>query len=236
MTDGSFQSIVLLPGLDGTGTLFADLIAELPPNWEIVVARYATDEFLTYEQLLEQVRSILPPRPFILLAESFSTPLAVRIAAALPAEVVGAVLAAGFVTNPLGHRAPIARALARPASFRIAPLMWVMKKFLIGERPPIGLAKRLRDAIRSVSPEVLARRVRAVLDCDESASLARTRVPLLYLEGKRDRLVVPRCFEEIRRIRPDAQLEIIDAPHLVLRVQPRFAAERIVRFANGWRA
>jgi hypothetical protein len=43
----TLDTLVLLPGLDGTGTLFGDLISELPPTLKVNIARYPTDRFLS---------------------------------------------------------------------------------------------------------------------------------------------------------------------------------------------
>jgi surfactin synthase thioesterase subunit len=74
---------VLLPGLEGTGRLFARFTAAAVPALELQVIAFPPDRRLTYAQLDELVRRQLPAdRPFALLGESFSGPLALRIAAA----------------------------------------------------------------------------------------------------------------------------------------------------------
>lgn len=40
-------------------------------------------------------------RPFVLLAESFSTPLAVKLAATNPSNLKGLIICAGFIKNPV---------------------------------------------------------------------------------------------------------------------------------------
>ena len=44
-------ALVLLPGLDGTGHLFADFVAALPSEVEVIVAHYPTDKPLSYADL-----------------------------------------------------------------------------------------------------------------------------------------------------------------------------------------
>jgi hypothetical protein len=58
-------------------------------------------------------------------------------------------------------------------------------------------------------------------------------MPMLYLKGRNDRVVGSNCFETIRKIRTDTQLNVIVAPHLVLQCAPRESAEAIVKFANS---
>src|SRR4051794_17198322 len=94
--------------MDGTGEFFAEFIAALPPGVEPMVVKYPPDRAMNYAELEELVRASLPvERPFVLLAESFSGPVAVAIAASKPAGLRGLVLVCSFVRSPL----PVPRAL-----------------------------------------------------------------------------------------------------------------------------
>ncbi|HLW99004.1 MAG TPA: alpha/beta hydrolase [Candidatus Acidoferrales bacterium] len=230
----AIETLLLLPGLEGTGTLFADLVAELPPRFKIIVARYPTDRFLSYPELIPFVQEMFPESsPFVIVAESFSTPLAVMLAAKHPANLAGLILCAGFVTSPLGLWSSLARPLVRPMLFRKAPPRLVHKYYSTGFSPPGDLEARVRAANRQVDPGVMAGRVREVLDCDARKELAGVEVPFLYIQGEGDHLVRAKCFEEIRRIRPDAKLARIAAPHLVLQREPRRSAEIICEFIDS---
>jgi pimeloyl-[acyl-carrier protein] methyl ester esterase len=230
--NSNVKSLVLLPGLDGTGELFGDFIAALPADFETIVGRYAPDEFLDYDELLKLVQKILPARRFVVVAESFSTPLAVMLAATSPKSLAAVVLCAGFVVSPLGKRSAVAKALARPAVFRLPPPESVLKRFLLSPQASLVKTQKLKDAIRSVSPDVLARRAQMVLSCDARSELARLKVPLLYIQGSRDAVVGKKSFLEIRKAKPDAELGVIDAPHLILQSEPQAAAKMIMRFVG----
>src|SRR6476646_5995820 len=94
--------LVLLPGLDGTGNLFAEFIAVLPSGFQVITARYPTTGSLSYSQLAPLVRHATPTSdPFVLVAESFSTPLAIQIAAEDLPNMKALVLCAGFATSPV---------------------------------------------------------------------------------------------------------------------------------------
>src|SRR5579859_1384445 len=93
--------LLLLPGLDGTGKLFAAFLRALGPGVESRVVEYSPDEPLGYEELELRVRAALPrDRPFVLLGESFSGPIAMRIAAYPPPELAGVILCGTFARNP----------------------------------------------------------------------------------------------------------------------------------------
>lgn len=95
-------SIVLLPGLDGTGELFAPLVAAWGDRFRTQVVSYPRAERLGYAALADRVRALLPlHEDYVLLAESFSGPLGVMLAAERPQRLRGLVLCATFARSPL---------------------------------------------------------------------------------------------------------------------------------------
>jgi pimeloyl-[acyl-carrier protein] methyl ester esterase len=63
------STLVLLPGMDGSGELFAPLLKELPAWLETRVVRYPSQP-MRYPELLDVVIRALPTdRPYCLLAE-----------------------------------------------------------------------------------------------------------------------------------------------------------------------
>jgi pimeloyl-ACP methyl ester carboxylesterase len=196
------------------------------------VGKYPAQRFLSYDELIPYVKSLVPSgTPFVLVAESFSTPLAVKFAATRPPNLVGLILSAGFITNPAGNWTLLARLLTRRLVLRISPPGWFLKHFVIGNNSAAALGSSFRQALAAPSADVLVQRLRAVLNCDEREALAHTEVPLMYILGECDGLVSEKCFREIQRIRPNVELvSIPEAPHLVLQREPRKCADAIVRF------
>lgn len=218
--------MVLLPGLDGTGTLFRRFLEQCPEQTSATVVSFPTDRVHTCDELAALVRGSLPPTPRILLGESFSGPLALRLANAV--EAAGVVLCATFV------KAPVPRAL----SFT-TPL-----SFLLRARPPLGLiaalltggdkdlAREVADAVSKVEREVIASRIRMVLEIDARQDLADCPCPVLYLNGLRDRIVGSGALEPIREIRGDVAVNTVDAPHLVLQARPSECWSAIALFVE----
>ena len=71
--------MLLLPGTDGTGRLFGPLQKALPSDLRTQVISYPTNELLGYDTLTDRID--LPNQPFALVAESFSGPIGIRLAA-----------------------------------------------------------------------------------------------------------------------------------------------------------
>jgi pimeloyl-ACP methyl ester carboxylesterase len=55
-------------------------------------------------------------------------------------------------------------------------------------------------------------------------------VPILYLTGTQDRLLVPTTVETLKRLRPDLKIATVDAPHFMLQRRPAEAADVISKF------
>ena len=226
--------LILLPGMDGTGKLFEPLANRLNPTFAIQVVQYPTDQCLSYTELERLVQSALPAsQPFVILAESFSTPLSVMCAAHNPPNLKGLILCAGFVTTPVrGWRRFLYSRLAPIVLNRALPDI-VIRSFLAGSGAPPSLQTAIQSAISSVKPNVLVHRLHTILTCNVRAELATVAVPILYLQAKQDRLVKTSCLNEIQRIKPSLTVEQLRGPHLLLQREPDQSAAAIKSWLRG---
>lgn len=230
------KHLVLLPGLDGTGELFVDFIAALPESWTATTVAYPNDRFLSYTDLRPFVSAAVPQSErFVLVAESFSTPLAIWYAATNPQNLAAVIICAGFVRSPVHRWRRTVKALAKPWLFRRKLPRIIVEYFLLGQKAPPDLLQKLHRALHKVSPEVLSGRVLEVLDCDARDDLGRTTVPLLYLEATYDRLLSSSCEEEFSQLRPDTLFKSVPAPHLLLQREPQKAATAMMAFIGSLR-
>ncbi len=180
-----------------------------------------------FEFILQQIADI---ESMIVLGESFSGPLAVRLADRLPDRVRAMVLSVTFI------ECPIARVLARylAVQARWVPTSSVQVRWLLsGWNAPRELVDRVKSAIRANPRATLARRIRAAAELDDSQILARTKTPLLYLQADHDALVRKHCLRRILELRPDAVVKIFQTSHLLLQTQPRQAWDAIEAFLES---
>src|SRR4030095_7858092 len=95
------ETLVLLPGLDGTEVFFRPLLASLPEWVRPHVVSFPPTDTTKYEDLLAFVREALSEIPsFYVLGSSFAGPLALMLAQAEPDKVRGVILATTFVSPP----------------------------------------------------------------------------------------------------------------------------------------
>lgn len=225
---------LLLPGLDGSGRLFAPLLAAGPRGLAPRVIPLPADAPRSYEQYLETLRRALPRRgAWALLAESFSGPLAVRLAAERPRGLVALVLVATFLHRPLQPwLAPLAP-LVGQAMFTFPLLPPAIRLLLAGGGAPDAVVRAIQEATGAVPAAVLARRAREALAVDVRQALAGTDLPLLYLGPTGDRLIRTDVADEVLAARPDAEVALLDGPHAILQVRPQACLALLEPFLAG---
>jgi len=223
--------LVLLPGMDGTGILFTRFVAALEYEFNTLIVSYPRQTVLSYSELERIVRSVIPEtEPFVLLAESFSSPIAIRIAANPPENMKGVVICAGFASSPLRGARRLAALAFAPIVLQFTPPGGVLRSLLIGRKGEPSSLALVREALEGVKPKVLISRLRLVLNCDERTNLQRVRVPILFIRPTVDRVVASAVYDEFLRSNPVVQMVEIDGTHLILQTNPKQCAEKIVGF------
>ena len=112
--------LVFLPGLDGTGLSYGPLGEAMPENVRVTVVRYPTDQKLSFGELVQCAYEQLPRnKPLVLIAESFSGPIAISLASSFPSHIKGIIFCATFMK------------FARP--FLLGPAKYVPLAFLLSK-------------------------------------------------------------------------------------------------------
>ncbi len=223
------MKLILLPGLDGTGKLFAPFIECLPREFSASVVSYPTHEKLNYEQLKNFVVQKLPKtEPFALIAESFSGAIAVSIAAEAPPNLKSLVLCASFVSNP----APaILQTINHKFWFEFSAPAWIVRAMTGLHNCDKTVVEKLIESVKLVSPEVLSFRLDQIFKLDAREELERCTVPLLLLRPRQDYFVSRKIgVDEILKIKPEARCVEIDASHFVLQHKPKESVSTIMDF------
>jgi len=215
-----------MPGLDGTGKLFAPIIPLLEPHFELSIVTYPDlDSFSAY---VDCAQNQLPATPgFSLVAESFSGPVALALMAQRPGEIGPSVLSATFARSPLA-------ALTRMASYVPEQIFSIgaLSEFCLdvyasndedfSETQPLPL-----NVMEQLDGAVLKHRISVLSRIDVSALLPNIAVPILYLRAIRDQIVSESDAQMMQQYLPDVDRVDIDAPHLLLQTRPQQCADLI---------
>ena len=217
-----------MPGLGGTGALFHRLATELAPMCHAVTISYPL-KLTKYDDLEDWIQPRLPKSDYILVAESFSGPLAIRLAASQPPGLRGVVFVATFTKSPR---------LAPPVSAQAMRAMPVQSKVLSQAAQPLLMGRwanteftdKFYTAIRRIPAATLANRLEEVIRCDESETLSRLTVPSIYLQATRDWLVPKRSARPFAN--HGTKIVPVEGPHFLLQSQPESCANKIKSFVT----
>ena len=218
-------TMLLLPGMDGTSELFERFIATAPPGFRFFPVRLP--EKSSYDELETALIGNLPDGSFTIVAESFSGPLGIRLAARAAHRVQSLIFSNSFTRAP---RSPLYMAFPWSTLFRVLPPEWVIRAYLLGRFTNAENMRAVRKAAAQMSPRIIAGRVRESLRVDDLAVVRNLALPILYLRGREDRLLPDRSVEEMQRANPAVVRRDLDAPHLLLQTVPEEAWSHIEAF------
>ena len=220
--------LVLMPGMDGTGEMFEPLVHAIQGSaWKgkVHILRYPRNQPMNYAELTEFAAAQLPDAPCAVIAESFSGPIAIDLAARFPSKIERVVLSTSFVRNPLPWLALMAPMLD------FLPLAhapdWLLAQQLFNGGATPELKSALARATDSVSPATMRARLKAIFNVDARKRLSQLTQPVLYLQADADRLVPDSCAQEVKVALASASICRLPGPHCLLQIAPARAWHEI---------
>jgi len=220
--------VILLPGLDGTGLAYRALQSHLSPLDSSAIplatrsAGYVAD--------LHAARERLPKiGPYVLVAESYSGPIGISIAATNPPGLVGLVLSTTFLNCPRPYLGQLRLLLKLLPPIRVPTAPFV--PLLLNSRSTPEARQLLSIVLHQASPKAMLARLNDVATVDVATEARSIEVPTLYLRASVDRVVPSSAGDAIQRHIPHAIIAELAGPHLLLQACPHDAAKRITEFS-----
>jgi len=227
--------LVLMPGLDGTGIMFEPFLNVLPKEFRTTVISYpGEDKPLSYQQLVDFADGEIPKdRPIVILAESFSGPIAINILSRGLPNAKCAVFSATFANPPHQFLLDIGKMLPLDQFFRLPMPDFAFEAFCFGTDVPDSLPALLQKAIATAKPANIAARMKMLADIDELSALGRIKIPCCYIQASADHLVPSTCIEPFKAALPDLVVRKITGPHFLLQVKPTEVLEVVREFVEN---
>jgi pimeloyl-[acyl-carrier protein] methyl ester esterase len=220
-------TLVLMPGLDGTGLLFERFVSALPPNIRTCIIEYPRGA-LPLEEYAAVVSGRLPSGRVVLLAESFSGIVALYLLREHHALAEKVIFVASFGRTPWRYLGLFL--LFFPALAWSIPLIpnaaW--RFFCLGAGATSEDVTRLKAVLAQVSPNVVAHRLKLVASA-KTADDPPIDVPAYYLQAEGDRLVPHGAAEHLRRLFSHFTLLRVPGPHFLLQASAIECAQLIAR-------
>lgn len=221
-----------MPGLDGTGISFEPIEALLPPNVLSTVIRYPNEK-LSFDETIDCAAAQFPTdEVIIVVAESFSGPVAVELLGTGRIKAKGLVLASTFAKSPRPITLRIGRCL--PLALLLGfPLPDALLQYILGGEEFTRALMPMWDRINAnVSAAVLAHRLRVVSTVDVRKRLSNLSVPCCYIQAIDDVIVPATALIDFKEIVPNLIVKRIRGPHFILQAQPAASVTIIEEFRN----
>ena len=241
--------LILLPGLDGTGELFAPLLRRIgrmqisadEPQLIAHALHYPDNDKLDLQQLQQAVEHYIAHNlpvdaRYVILGESFSGPVAISVAWAAQTareeqalgqrRCMGLILCCSLARNPYVMLAPLAP-LWSVLPIELVPMGWVNRlaqgklDFWAGQEKLVG---------KNVSMEVFRHRIKTISKVDVTAELSALRMPVLYLQATNDLVVPASCARLVQDCAPQTMLVRVESSHFLLQSKADEALEQIKSF------
>ncbi len=223
------MKLILLPGMDGTGILFQPFLDIFPDKIETQVITFPCNEKLSYQELISYVCDKLPKdNDYVLLAESFSGPIAYEISKKENERLKAVIFVASFIQPP---NKLLSLAKVIPFYFLIPKkLPEFILRLLLGSWANKELNLLINKALSKVSSQAMEFRVK------EMACLSTHIEPIekncIYIQANSDNLVSQRNAISIESVSKNFKLFKVEGSHFVLQVNPEDCSKIISNELN----
>jgi pimeloyl-ACP methyl ester carboxylesterase len=224
-TQDEKPTLILMPGLDGTGLLFERFVSALPRDVRTLVIEYPRGAE-PLEEYAAVVAAKLPAGRVVLVAESFSGIVALCLLRKHQVLAERVIFVASFGSAPRRYLKTLLPFF--PAVAWLTPLIpsvaW--RFYCLGAAATQGDIAWLKGVLACVNPSVVAHRLKLVASA-KMEEAQRIGVPAHYLQAEGDRLVPRTAAERLRGLFSHFTLLHVPGPHFLLQASPKQCARLI---------
>ena len=213
------MKLVLLPGSDGTGRLFEPFLASMPSGVEVAVVAYPKHLY-AIDDLARYALDAVGAAPCVLVAESYSGPVAIRMLALCPALFRGVVLCATFVSCPRPGLAKLASLIPARIFLLTGRIRFLARCFCFGFDSSKPILDLFDDVMARLPAQTLKGRLAVLASLALVVPPEDTGVPFFYLSPSNDRLIPSTAQTELKSVIKPSKVARIDGPHFLLQVKP----------------
>ena len=229
MSDTSnYKHIYLLPGIDGTGLLFKPLASAF--GYRCRTTALSFQEEITLDDFIESASRQMPDHRALVLAESFSGPIALGLLAKYPGRFQAAILSSTFARSPFNSFLGMNALIPKNLFGNVTLSNLLLNRFCAGSEISGSVKDLVEEVSGKIPPLVVKKRLHILDTFDVRPLLSRISTPILYLAGLKDKLVSAGLRAELFENIPRICFKGVDGPHLLLQSKATVCADTIMNF------
>ena len=211
------MKLVLLPGLDGTGSLFLPLLHRLS-DFQCEVIPLPETGGQDYPSITNFVKELLPKEDFILIAESFSGPIGMALATEGTKYLKGVIFVASFLSAPKKQLLAISRFLPIKFFINLPFAKYFHKVLFLGWGANGELLRLFQSTLSSLSTALIRARLNTIFTLTPRLQISD--LPAGYIRAKNDRLIPQDKITEFNYCFKNIVIQTVDGPHFILQANP----------------
>jgi len=215
--------LVLLPGMNGTGELFAEFLSYYDGDHLVIsLPESGPQDHATLANVINQQ---LPNKSYILLAESFSGGIVPELLKLNPTHIKGVIFVASFLSSPRSYLIGLAKLLPIKALVSL-PLSNIAHRLLfLGQEATKPLLSKFVNVIKSIPKQVLSSRLEVMKR--QQLPQVTFNISAIYIRALSDRLISPKKSQEVANVFNHIEFVEIEGPHFILQAQPKESARLV---------
>lgn len=218
------MKIVLIPGLDGTGFLFENLIENLPHDCEVEIVSFDLISGLSYKEQAKELASKYKNEELLIVGESYSGRVAYELFHLLNENVKGMVFLASFISSPslLSRFARFIPVFALSKNALTESLLYFVGFNRSGDK---GLVCRVFNSLKHANKQKLKSRLRNISNL--KIPTLDISCPVIYVRPTKDRLVSNRAVKVLASKCTSYREVSVEGGHFIAQLNPVACAKII---------
>ncbi len=219
----AISTLVLLPGMDGTGDLFTEFLSYYDGDSLVISLPESGPQ--DHATLANVINNQLPTEDYIILAESFAGGIVPELLKLEPTHMKGVVFVASFLSSPRSYLIGVAKLLPIKILASL-PLSNIAHRLLfLGQEATKPLLSKFVNVIKSIPKQVLSSRLE-VMKRQQLPQITFD-IPAIYVQALSDRLIPSQKSREFSKVFTNIKYIEIEGPHFILQAQPKEAAQLV---------
>ena len=225
--------LVILPGIEGRAEMSEPFARLARREMEVVQVEYPNDRYLSPDELVEYVEGVLPrDRPIDLLGISFSGPITARLLSRNNRDYRRGIFCTTFIRAPRPYLLSLSHAMPLDPLLELGRRPAILREVFLEHPTSEEARETLYQLSREVPVSLLAARLRAVAEIDDTHLLPSITQPCIGLRARGDRLIPKSAVRPFYAHMREYSLRDIPGPHALLLSRPEEAWDE-VRMMNS---